>query len=237
MPTGNILKFKNVPISSITPFTLQDFPNLTACILWIQGCNFACKYCYNIDLVRGKLKSLPFERVYKFLLSRINKLEGVAFSGGECTIHKNFIELVKFVKKLGFYIKIDTNGSNPNILQRMIENNLVNYVAIDYKAPINKYKNIANYTSFEKIEQSLSLLINSKIDFEVRTTVHTDLIDEYDINLIIKDLDRINYKGTYFIQNFKDGPNIGNLKTQKTLLNLRNLTASEKFDIKFRNFV
>ncbi len=236
MPTENILKFKNAPISGITPFTLQDFPDFTACILWLQGCNFACKYCYNIDLVRGKLKRLPFEIVYKFLLSRVNKLDGVVFSGGECTIYKNFIELVQFVKKLGFYIKIDTNGSNPHILKTVLEKKLVDFVAIDYKAHINKYKNITNYTTFEKIDQSLSLLINSKIGLEVRTTIHTDLIGENDINLIIRDLDRRNYTGTYFVQNFKDGTTIGNLKPQKKLLDLHNLIPAKKFNIKFRNF-
>lgn len=232
----NITKFKYAPISSITPFTLQDFPDFIASIFWFQGCNFCCKYCYNIDLVKGQMKNLPFDYIYRFLISRKNKLEGIVFSGGECTLYSKFIDLVKFVKNLGFFIKIDTNGSNPEILEKLLEYNLVKYIALDYKAPFKKYEKITNYSNSRNIERSLELLINSNINFEVRTTIHTNLIDEEDINLIIKDLDKRNYKGNFYIQNFKDGPTIGNLETPKTQLDISKLISSYNFNTKFRNF-
>ncbi len=232
----HISKFKGIPICSITPFTLQDFPNFTACILWLQGCNFRCSYCYNIDLVEATMKSLSFEKIYKFLASRRNILDGIVFSGGECTLYKNFIDLVKLVKELGFKIKVDTNGSSPKVLEKLLKDKLIDYVAIDYKAPLKKYKAITNYSKSENIQKSLRVLGNSKIDFEVRTTVHTSLINEEDINLIINDLDEKNYKGNYFIQNFKNGPTINNLPSQERILDKTRLRCSNKFEVKFRNF-
>ena len=101
------------PIENITPFSLLDFQDLCACIIWFTGCNMRCSYCYNPEIVFGKGK-YNFEEAIQFLQKRINLLDGVVLSGGECTLHKELIPFVKEIKNLGFKIKIDTNGTYPS---------------------------------------------------------------------------------------------------------------------------
>ena len=114
----------STPIYSITPFTLLDYAHKSACILWFAGCNMRCLYCYNPEIVLGK-GSISFEKALGFLRSRKILLDGVVFSGGECLLHKNIIELIAEVKKMGFLVKIDTNGSQPKVLKSLIEKQLI----------------------------------------------------------------------------------------------------------------
>ena len=120
------------PIYNITPFTLLDYPDKSACIFWYAGCNMRCLYCYNPEIVLGK-GTATFSEAISFLKSRQGLLDAVVFSGGECLIHKNILDQIKTVKELGFLIKIDTNGSNPNVLKQLIKSNLIDYVALDFK--------------------------------------------------------------------------------------------------------
>lgn len=188
-------------IYSLTPFTLLDYPHKSACILWFAGCNMRCLYCYNPEIVLGK-GNLSYEKILSFLQSRRNLLDAVVFSGGECLLHKNVIPLIAEVKKMGFLVKIDTNGSKPEILQQLIDNQSVNYVALDFKALPSHFEKITQSKLFSPFEQSLQLLIKSSLPFEVRTTVHSDLISEKEIRLMIYYLKTNNYKGNYYIQHF-----------------------------------
>ena len=206
------------PIYSLTPFTLLDYPHQSACILWFAGCNMRCLYCYNPEIVLGK-GSLSFEKTLSFLQSRKNLLDAVVFSGGECLLHKNVILLITEVKKMGFLIKIDTNGSKPEILQQLIDNILINYVALDFKALASHFEKITQSKLFLPFEQSLQLLIKSGIPFEVRTTVHSDLISEKEIRAMIYYLKTNNYKGNYYIQHF-----------------VNEVTTLEKLGYSFREF-
>ena len=200
-----------LPITSITPFTFQDYPEHTACILWFSGCNMACSYCHNPELVKGELAKLPPAQVVEFLESRKGLLEGVVLSGGECMMSAQLPEFARYLKSLGFKVKVDTNGTNPDMLEKMLGENMIDYVALDYKAPPDLFQSITGFDGYALFERSLNLLIASGISLEIRTTVHADLLDEEDINSILKHLENLEFSGTYYVQNFRAGKTLGNL--------------------------
>lgn len=177
-----------------------------ACILWFAGCNMRCLYCYNPEIVYGK-GSISFDKVMSFLLSRKNLLDAVVLSGGECVMHKNIIPLITEIKKLGFLVKIDTNGSSPEVMQKLLFLHLVNYVALDFKGPKSKFKRITKSDLFEPFEKTLDLILKANIPFEVRTTYHSDLLTEEDLTTMIQFLESKNYVGNYYIQYFKNNVN------------------------------
>jgi len=188
-------------IYDITKFTTLDFKDHLACIIWFVKCNMRCSYCYNANIVDGK-GILTNKEVLDFLSSRAGKLDAVVLSGGECTLNPDIVELCEEIKELGFKIKVDTNGLNPNILKELIDFSLVDFIALDYKAPAKKFKQITKNSQIEKFYTTLDMLIDKKFSFEVRTTIHSTLLDENDINTIILDLSKRNYKGTYYLQNY-----------------------------------
>ena len=195
---------KNVvdqPFESITQFTLLDYPEKTACILWFAGCNMKCAYCYNPEIVFGKGK-LTLDKVTEFLKKRIGLLDGVVMSGGECTIHPNFVNIVARIKEMGFMIKIDTNGSMPWILEECIERKLIDRVALDFKAPKNKFRDVTSSSLFDRFERSMDLLIKSDITFEVRTTYHDELLNLNDLIEMRSWLKEKGYSDSFFIQQF-----------------------------------
>lgn len=192
------------PIYSLTPFTLLDYPHKSACILWFAGCNMRCLYCYNPEIVFGK-GTISFEKAIQFLKSRTLLLDAVVFSGGECLLHKKSIPFITEVKKMGFLIKIDTNGSQPEVLKELIQKELINYVALDFKAMPVHFKKITQSKLFIPFEKSLLLLLQNGISFEVRTTVHSELLKKNDIQQMISYLENIGYTGNYYIQHFVNG--------------------------------
>ena len=227
----------NLPIVDITSFTFQDFPGHTACIIWFAGCNFRCPYCHNPELITGNMPKIPEEKVFEFLKSRVGLLEGVVLSGGECCLLDDVYDFVKKIKALGFLVKIDTNGTNTKLIKSMVNDKLIDFVALDYKAPKNKFVSIAGIDKFDDFENTLNFLIQSNIDMEVRTTVHTSLLDENDINNIILDLENKNYNKTFHVQNFRNDNKytLGNLGDQTRILNTQ-LINSNKIKVFFRNF-
>ena len=220
MNTNNAHNLKNRdavrPIYSITPFTLLDYPDKTACILWFAGCNMRCSYCYNPDIVLGKGK-LSFEDALKFLNTRKNLLDGVVLSGGECTLNPKIKSLIKEIKNIGMDVKIDTNGSRPNVLKQLINENLINYVSLDFKTIKNKFHDITKSNLFNQFNISLNLLIQSTIPFEVRTTVHSDLITQEEIQQMLLILEDANYSGKYYLQNYiNNTATLGNTNHSKS---------------------
>ena len=193
----------STPIYSITPFTLLDYPHKSACILWFAGCNMRCLYCYNPEIVLGK-GTLSFEKILSFLHTRKNLLDAVVFSGGECLLHKKIIPLITQVKKMGFLVKIDTNGSSPKVMQQLLNLNLIDYIAVDYKAPESEFQDITQSDLYDSFEKTFNQILQSKIPFEVRTTYHSDLLTEDDLATMIQFLESKNYTGNYYIQNFRN---------------------------------
>jgi len=219
----------------ITKFTALDFEDHLSAVLWFGGCNMRCPYCHNSDIVFGK-NSIQKDEAIKFLKSRVGKLEAVVFSGGECTLYKELPTLAYEIKEFGFKIKIDTNGTKPSIIKEMVEKNLIDFISLDFKAPKQKYKQITSNDDFDNFYETLTYLIDKKQDFEVRTTVHTDILDENDINSIIKELNSLGYKGKYYIQNYIHQEKIlGDLKEQTKKLDISKIDE-DLIPVDFRNF-
>lgn len=232
-------KKKVLPIYSVSPFTLLDFPEHTACIIWFSGCNMRCGYCHNPQIVKGKGRG-DINQVFDFLEKRKGLLDGVVLSGGEASIYSDIVDFARRVKKMGYAIKLDTNGTRPDIIKEFLEEGLLDYIALDYKAPPEKYKKVTGIDKFKDFEKTLALLCSQKnVPFEARTTVHTALMDEADISAIIHDLDNKKYAGTFYVQNFcsdNDRPTLGFLRDQERCLNINALTTPAHFTIHFRNF-
>ncbi|MFN7044131.1 MAG: anaerobic ribonucleoside-triphosphate reductase activating protein [Flavobacterium sp.] len=193
-------------IHSFTPFTLLDYPDKSACILWFAGCNMKCDYCYNPEIVFGK-GSFYFSEIISFLKSRRNLLDAVVFSGGECLIHKDIIPFIKLAKSLGFLIKVDTNGSQPKVLEKIIEEQLIDYVALDFKGPKEKFFGITKANFYTQFISCLELLQASSIPFEIRTTYHSSLLNSNDIAAMRDVLLELGYDKNYYIQNFRNYQN------------------------------
>jgi pyruvate formate lyase activating enzyme len=221
------------PIYSLTPFTLLDYSHKSACILWFAGCNMRCLYCYNPEIVFGK-GTISFEEALQFLKSRKQLLDAVVFSGGECLLHKKSIPFIAEIKKMGFLVKIDTNGSQPEVLEELIKKELINYVALDFKAMPSNFEKITQSKLFVPFEKSLLLLLQSKIPFEVRTTVHSELLKKKDIQEMLCYLENAGYTGNYYIQHFVNGaPTIEKLGHSFRELENENL-STEKIKVHFR---
>lgn len=206
-------KSLKLPIASITPITFQDFPNHIAAIIWFMGCNMRCSYCHNPDLVLGRYKRIPFAIVDDFLRTRIGLIQGVVISGGECTLAKDFLPFLQYLRQLGFKIKIDTNGSNPQIISTALEQGLIDFVALDFKAPEEKFIRLTKYDGFVAFIETLDAVSKSGINFELRTTIHSDLICENDLEEMLDILIKHNINSPLIVQDFKDAPNFGDLKS------------------------
>ena len=166
----------------LTLFTTLDYPDKIACIAWFAGCNMRCAYCYNLPIVTGA-GQISCAEFIKFLDKRKGKFSGVVFSGGECTLSPAFLPLAREVKSRGFLLKVDTNGSNLTIIGQAISLNLIDYIALDFKAPKEKFLKVTGSNLYKNFLQTLEFLLQTGFKFEVRTTVYADLLDEADISL------------------------------------------------------
>lgn len=200
-------------ISGLEKLTLTDYPGHLASILFLEGCNFRCPFCQNSSLVvpdpvlPKSLTSplIPPDSVLQFLKKRAGILDGVCISGGEPTLHPDLPELIRQIRELGYLVKLDTNGSNPEMLQELLDDHLLDYVAMDIKAGRSNYGKVAGLLretdTCHAVQTSADLLMNSSISYEFRTTVvkglHTDE-DFTDISEWIKGCSR------YFLQTFRD---------------------------------
>lgn len=194
--------------------TLIDYPGLVACTLFVDKCNFRCPFCQNPLLVFEKEKNeISESEVLAFLKKRKGLLQGVCITGGEPTLHKELMSFLPKVKELGYEIKLDTNGSNPEFVRALIEKKLVDYIAMDIKAPLEKY-DIAAGTKVDKdaIRKSTSLLMKSKVNYEFRTTVVPTIIMPEDIEKIGMLIKGAN---AYYLQQFVNDVPLVNPEFQK----------------------
>lgn len=159
---------------SIEKLSLVDYDGKIACTLFTESCNFRCPFCHNKDLALSTASvNIPFEEVLSFLKSRVNKLEGVVITGGEPTLMFELADKIKAIKDLGFLVKLDTNGYKPETLEFLINNKLIDYVAMDIKNSLDKYDLTTGINNIkqEKILKSISILKEGKVDYEFRTTL------------------------------------------------------------------
>jgi pyruvate formate lyase activating enzyme len=175
-------------IGGFQKFSVIDYPKKISCIVFLKGCNFRCDYCYNKQLVLPELikeqETIPQQEIFEFLDLRKKMIDGVVITGGEPTIHNN--ELYDFIKKIKekeYLVKLDTNGSNPKLLEKLIKDKLVDYVAMDIKQTFDKYS-LFTQIPVENIQKSIDVLKQYKIDKEFRITLYPELTLE-DFNTII----------------------------------------------------
>jgi pyruvate formate lyase activating enzyme len=183
-----------------------DWEGKLCSVLFLSGCNFRCPFCHNVNLVLEpeKLDTIPLEYLKEKLNAQKDWIDGVCITGGEPTTHKDLLKLCSTLKNMGFLIKLDTNGTNPEILKELIDQRLVDYIAMDIKAPLEEKKyskatGIKIATNLNKIKQSIELLKKSNTSYELRTTVVPSLHTEDDIKQICYSL-----KGCkkFFLQKF-----------------------------------
>lgn len=191
-------------ISGLQKTSLIEYPGKIVSVIFTQGCNFRCPYCHNSELIA--LESIteayfPQEYVLQFLKKRKGLIDGVSITGGEPSLQVGLYEFIKKIKAINLQTKLDTNGSNPELIKLLLKENLINYIAMDIKGPLDRYDEITGTRiNPDNILQSISLIQNSGIDYEFRTTfvpgLH-NLKDLEDIALLIRGSQR------YFIQNFR----------------------------------
>ena len=187
---------------ALEKLSLVDFDGKIACTLFTKNCNFCCPFCHNKDLALSSVDTfIPFEEVLDFLKSRVNKLQGVCISGGEPTLMPDLVEKIKAIKELGFAIKLDTNGYRPDVLEKLIDLKLIDYVAMDVKNCFEKYELTTGLVNIntDKILKSINLLKEGRVDYEFRTTLVNEFHNIDDIKKIANLL-----KGSkkYFLQKY-----------------------------------
>lgn len=167
--------------------SLIDYPGKICAILFTQGCNFRCPYCHNPELVDPAqyIGCIPDEEIFSFLEKRRGKLDAVSITGGEPTVQPDLIEFIERIRKINYLIKIDTNGAFPDVLEKLIDRKLVDYIAMDVKAPQKRYREITrSNVDPDRIRLSIEMIMNSGIEYEFRTTVVKSLLNKEDLQKI-----------------------------------------------------
>lgn len=202
-------------LGGLQKVSLVDYPGKVAATVFTSGCNFCCPFCHNPELVDGKqIRHQPFfsqAEFFDFLKDRREMIEGVCVTGGEPAIHEDLPEFLGKIKNLGFSVKLDTNGTNPEMLKSLLKDRMVDYVAMDIKGPLENYQKIAKAeVDLEKIHQSTEL-VRQFPDYEFRTTVVPKIHKKEDFLSIARWLDGAK---KYFLQQFRPGKTL-ELKYEK----------------------
>jgi pyruvate formate lyase activating enzyme len=200
--TGNSMK-----IGGLQKTSLLDYPDHISAIIWTMGCNFHCPFCYNTEIVNKTAQSISEKEILNFLHSREGLLEALVITGGEPLLQNDLEPFINRVKSMGFLIKIDTNGAFPNRLKPLLEKKLVDYIAMDIKAPPEKYHRlIGSKVEITDINQSITLIKELALDYEFRTTFVPTYLEKQDIVQIATWL-----KGAkrFYLQQYKhDAPHL-----------------------------
>jgi pyruvate formate lyase activating enzyme len=180
-------------IKGAIDFSLADWDGKISSVFFLPNCNFRCPFCHNSTLVLHPEteETIPFERVENYLKKQRNWIDGVCITGGEPTLHSDLPDLCSKLKQMGFLVKIDTNGTNPTMVKELIEGELVDYIALDIKATLNveKYSKAIGVNAEKllgKVEETVGILQESKMDYEFRTTVVPTLHEKKDIKEICR---------------------------------------------------
>ena len=197
-------------VTGIQKLTLLDYPGVVACTVFTAGCNFRCPFCHNAMLVLPEQiddECLTDDEVFGFLKKRRGVLDGVAVTGGEPLLHADMPEFLARVKELGYKIKLDTNGSNPELLSEIIKNKLVDRVAMDIKNAPEEYARTIGLESFNiaPVERSKEMLLSGETDYEFRTTVVKGIHTK---ESLIGAAKWIAGAKEYYLQQFKDSGNL-----------------------------
>ncbi len=234
-------------IGGLQKLSLIDYPDQVATIVFTQGCNFRCHFCYNPQLVvpapsqhtgAGPQKDYSLmseDSLFGFLEKRKGKLDAVVVTGGEPTMHQDLPEFLQKIKDLGYLVKLDTNGTNPEIIQNLIKQKLVDYIAMDIKGSLDKYEKITGVkVSLENIKKSIIMIKTSGLPYEFRSTIMPEFHTQADIKKmgeLIKNADK------WFLQKFKSNIDLidGEFKNKKsyTDVEMKELCEIGKQYVKF----
>lgn len=170
-----------IDIRGLFPFSLVDYPGKISCIIFCGGCNFRCPFCHNPCLVFDPASQprITEPQLFHFLELRRRRLEGVVISGGEPTLHSGLHKLAKKIREAGFLVKLDTNGTNPDAVQTLLDDSLPDAFGIDYKAPAGDYGRLTGTDDpalIGRIHRTIGMAVESGRFLDVRTTVHKDLL-------------------------------------------------------------
>lgn len=186
-------------IAGIQKSSMVDYPGIVSIAVFTPYCNYDCFYCHNRNILSGDIKLLDTEEVLQFAQKRSNVIDGFVISGGEPTLQPELIDFIKRVRALGYKIKLDTNGSNYDVVKKLIESNLLNFIAIDLKAPFDKYKEIcAGDADGQIAKKTITYAVNSSIDYEIRTT----MIPQITAEDMVKTLTELPKLSRYAIQQY-----------------------------------
>jgi pyruvate formate lyase activating enzyme len=223
-----IAPFKTMILGGFQKLTLIDYPGKLATTVFTVGCSFRCPFCHNPELVISNFQ-FPISNntekdFFNFLKTRKEKLQGVCITGGEPTIQPDIIKFIKKIKRLGYAVKLDTNGSRPDVLKKIIDLKLVDYIAMDIKNQLKKYDStIGVRVDKERIKLSVNLIMNSRIPYEFRTTVVPGIHTQKDFSEIAK---WIKGARSYWLQKYEEtkilDPKLKN-KTKNKKINLERI--------------
>ncbi len=197
-------------ISGLQKMTLLDYPGKVACTVFLGGCNFRCPFCHNSELLgQNAPQFIMADELFAFLQKRQGLLEAVCISGGEPTLQPKLSEFISKIKELNFLVKLDTNGYRPDVLRQLLEDGLLDYVAMDVKNDLEHYPLTCGLNSMDinAIQESLSLLLQVKTEYELRTTVVEQLHNADSFKSITAMLQRLSPEHKcqkYFLQPFVD---------------------------------
>ncbi len=196
-------------IKAVVPASVIEYPEHIADVVYVGVCNFRCPYCYNVDLVMRpeELPDLDPAEVLHELEARRGFVDGVVVSGGEPTLQLDLVPFLSEVSALGLAVKLDTNGSRPDVLEACLERQIVDYVAMDIKSSMDQYDVVAGVSvDSERLRRSIRVLLGSQTDYEFRTTVVPSLVTTSDVRAILK---LIAGARRYYLQSFRPGWTVG----------------------------
>lgn len=228
----------HMKIAGVQKSSTIDYPGNISAVIFTQGCNMNCGYCHNRQLIGADNRDCIFDKdgIFAFLQKRRDLLDAVVVSGGEPTIQKDLPDFFRSVKSMGFKTKLDTNGTNPQSLKGLIDENLLDYVAMDIKAPLCKYKMVCcSSVNTENIMRSIDILKNSNIEYEFRTTYTPELCDKDLIDI----LDTIKGADKYVLQQYKEvdksiGEYTGHIEKRNLLQSIVNELMNSVGSLQFR---
>ncbi len=194
-----------VHIKGFQKTSLIDYPGKMCSVVFLGGCNFRCPYCHNPDLIlkQGEMPDIPEEEVFSHLEKRKDWIDGVCITGGEPCLNEDLPSFIRKIKSMGFLVKLDTNGSRPGMLEKLIKDGLLDYIAMDIKAPPEKYSDVAG-TRVDPgdIKKSAKLIMGSGVDHEMRSTVLPRLHSREDI---VRMAESVGDARVYFLQKSRAG--------------------------------
>lgn len=191
-------------ICGIQKVSLVDYNGHICSTLFTSGCNFACPFCHNSGLVKGTEEVIPTEDILDYLEKRKNVIDSVCISGGEPTLQPDLPDFIRTIKGMGYNVKLDTNGTNLDMLKYLVENNLIDYIAMDIKNSLEKYNLTIDRGYTLKIKETIEYIMSCGIPYEFRTTLVREFHDEKDMYAIADMLDGARL---YYLQKFEDSGN------------------------------